>query len=135
MVPVSQDETHIVRRAVDGDTLELENGQRVRLIGVDTPEFADQGPEPFAEEAYQFTSRMVAGKAVRLEFDRERLDKYRRVLAFVYCDDELLNESIVREGLGRVLTRFSYSSRMKKRLLAAEEDAKARGVGLWRKQQ
>lgn len=127
------DEEHMVRKVIDGDTIELANGDRVRLIGVDTPEFRESGPEPFADEAYRFTRSMVEGKIVRLAFDRERLDKYRRVLAFVYIDDVLVNESIVRAGMGTAMTRFGYSSRMKKRLVAAQDSAKEASVGIWSK--
>lgn len=130
-VSFQSDEEHGVVRVVDGDTLELANGDRVRLIGIDTPEFSDSGPEPFAEAAYQFTRNLVEGKRVRLRFDKERLDKYRRVLAFVYVGDTLVNEAIAGAGLGRVLTKYGYSSRIKKRLVAAEADAKRNRFGLW----
>ncbi len=125
------DEQHLVRHVFDGDTIELANGDRVRLIGVDTPEFNRGRPEPFAEEATRFTAAMVQGKVVRLKFDRERLDKYRRVLAFVYIEDVLVNEAIVEAGMGRAMTQFGYSSRMKKLLTAAEQRARRKKVGLW----
>lgn len=124
-------ERHTVARVVDGDTLELEGGDRVRLIGVDTPEFAAGGAEPFAVEAREFVQQMVDGQEVTLQFDRERFDKYRRVLAFVYVDGVLLNEALVRAGLGRAMVQFAYSTRMKKRLLMAQEEAQALRRGLW----
>jgi micrococcal nuclease len=126
------DSPHKVARVIDGDTLELANGDRVRLIGVDTPEYINGRPEPFAVEATAFTRRLVAGKTVRLQFDKERLDKYRRILAFVYIDDILLNEELVTAGLARVLTQYGYSSRMKKRLLKAQAEAQRREVNLWK---
>lgn len=125
-------EVHTVARVIDGDTLELKNGDRVRLIGVDTPEIGPGSPEPYALQARELTRRLVSGRPIRLEFDRERFDKYRRVLAFVYVDDRLVNESLVAAGLGRAMTGFGYSSRMKKRLRAAESAARAARKGLWR---
>jgi micrococcal nuclease len=63
-----------VKRVVDGDTILLTNGERVRLIGVDTPEtkHPEKPIEYFGKEAYQFTKRMVEGKEVRLEYDQTR---------------------------------------------------------------
>lgn len=60
-----------VKHVIDGDTIELANGEKVRLIGVDTPEtkHPNKPVEYFGEEAYRFTKRMVKGKKVRLEFD------------------------------------------------------------------
>lgn len=123
--------TRIVSKAIDGDTLELQDGTRVRLIGVDTPEFGDGRPEAQAVEARTFTRKMVVGRQVHLQFDRERFDKYHRVLAFVHIDGKCLNEELAKAGLGRVMTRFRYSSLMRKRLLAAETEAKGKRVGIW----
>lgn len=132
-VAFQPDEEHVVEYVFDGDTIRLANGDRVRLIGVDTPEYADGRPEPFADDAKRFTTALVQGKVVRLKFDRERFDKYRRVLAFVYIDDVSVNEAIVEAGLGRAMTEFGFSSRMKKRLLAAQDRAKQKKLGLWSK--
>ncbi len=126
-------ENALVARVIDGDTLELAGGDRVRLIGIDTPEFGDGVPEPFAVEAKQFTRHMVAGSSVHLQFDRERFDKYGRILATVHVDGKCLSEELARAGLGRVLTRFRYSALLKKRLLAAEEEARSLRLGVWSK--
>lgn len=88
-----------VAKVIDGDTIELTDGIRVRLIGVDTPEYIDGKPEPFATEATQFTRQFLRGQSVQLHFDRQRLDRYNRVLAFVYVDDALLNENSSRQDL------------------------------------
>lgn len=76
----TQAETYLVKRAIDGDTIELSTGERVRLIGVDTPETKDprKAVQYFGKEAAAFTRRMVEGKRVRLECDWERKDKYGR---------------------------------------------------------
>jgi micrococcal nuclease len=90
---------------IDGDTLLLDDGSRVRLIGVDTPETHDRTrrPELWGAEADAFTRAIVerGGGRVRLQFDDERLDKYQRYLAYVWIDGKLLNEELIRAGLGR----------------------------------
>lgn len=124
---------HRVARVVDGDTLLLDSGQRVRLIGVDTPETVhpQRPPEPLGPEASEFTRRLVEGRQVRLEFDRERWDAYQRVLAYVYVDALLLNEELIRAGLSRAHTAFPFRSDMQRRFRAAEAEARAARRGLW----
>jgi micrococcal nuclease len=127
--------THEVRRVVDGDTLLLESGDRVRLQGIDTPETVkeDTPVEQWGPEASAFTKQFVrdAGRQVRLTFGRERLDQYDRLLAFVWHDETLLNEELVRAGLARARLNYRYSQTMKRRLRAAEEEAKAARRGIW----
>lgn len=122
-----------VARAIDGDTLLLATGHRVRLIGVDTPEtkHPDRPAEPWGFEAAAFTQERVAGRDVILQFDRERIDLYRRVLAFVYVDGDLLNESLIRTGLSRAITSFPYRTDLQRRFRNAEEEARAAGRGIW----
>ncbi len=124
-----------VKRVVDGDTLLLESGQRVRLIGVDTPETKRPNwpVEPLGKEASRFTSELVGHGPVRLEFDRERRDQYRRLLAYVYLPDgRLLNKEIIRAGYSKAVTRFPYRSDRKRQFLAAEEAARREGLGIWK---
>lgn len=122
-----------VERVVDGDTLLLVGGQRVRLIGIDTPETVrpDHPPEPFGAEASAFTKQLVAGREVRLEFDRQRIDRYGRALAYVYVDGLLLNEEIIRHGYSRAATRFPFRADMQRRFLAAQAEAREAGRGIW----
>lgn len=124
---------YVVERVVDGDTLLLEDGTRVRLLGVDTPEtkHPDRPPEPLGPQATAFTQRHVEGRAVTLRFDRERRDRYHRVLAYVYRGDWCLNEEIIRAGFSRAETRFPYSTAMKRRFRQAEEEARENKRGLW----
>ncbi|MBT4865204.1 MAG: thermonuclease family protein [Planctomycetaceae bacterium] len=122
-----------VQRVVDGDTLLLADGTRVRLLGVDTPEtkHPDIPPEPLGFEASEFTRRHVEGRTVTLQFDRERRDRYHRVLAYVSLDDWMLNEELIRAGFSRAETPFPYSSAMKRRFRAAEKEARDNNRGLW----
>jgi micrococcal nuclease len=124
---------HYVERVVDGDTLLLDDGARVRLLGVDTPEtkHPDRPVEPFGPEAAEFTRSHVERRHVTLEFDRERRDQYRRVLAYVYLGDWFLNEELIRAGYSRAETRFPYRQSMKRRFLAAEKQARTARRGIW----
>lgn len=127
--------THRVARVVDGDTLQLTTGERIRLQGIDTPETVrpDYPVEPWGPEASAFTEQFIAraGGQVSLSFSSERLDAYGRYLAFVWHGDEMLNEGLVRAGLARARLGYRYSGTMKRRLADAQEEARAAGAGIW----
>jgi len=98
-----------VQRVVDGDTIVVAGGERVRLIGVDTPETKapNQPIGCFGEEASRFTTALLpAGTPVRLVGDAEQRDKYGRLLAYVYrrSDGLLVNAELLRRGFAQVLT-------------------------------
>ena len=122
-----------VIRVVDGDTLVLQNDERVRLIGVDTPEtkHPTKPVEPFGPEASLFTKHAVEGKTVRLKFDREKRDRYQRLLAYVYVGDWCLNEEIIRAGYSECVTRYPFDRTMKARFKLAESEARNSRRGLW----
>lgn len=130
--------TYTVRRVVDGDTLLLTNGVRVRLMGVDTPETVKPNTpvEPFGPEASAFTKRFVAEAhdEVRLQLDRQRLDKYGRTLAYVWSDSRMLNEELIRAGLGQAELQYPYNATMKTRFRRAQEEARSAGRGIWSRQ-
>ena len=122
-----------VERVVDGDTLLLTTGARVRLIGVDTPETVkpDHPVEPWGPEATAFTRTFIAAGKVRLQFDQERVDQYNRLLAYVWVGDKLLNEELLRAGLARQERGYHYSQAMKTRFRRAEREARDAHRGLW----
>jgi micrococcal nuclease len=126
---------HLVRRVVDGDTLLLASGARVRLQGIDTPETVaqDRPVERWGPEASQFTKDFIqrAGRRVRLTFSLERKDRHDRFLAFVWDGNVMLNEELVRAGLANARLDYRYSGPMKRRLAAAQDDARRAGRGIW----
>ncbi len=129
---LAQAETVFVKRVIDGDTIRLDGGVRVRLIGVDTPELTDKRPEvkALAQAAASFVRQSVEGKPVKLEYDRERRDRWGRTLAYVYLEDgTFLNAEIVRQGYGLVCTRhrFRYLGEFRE----LEREAQQDGRGLW----
>ncbi|MDQ2825618.1 MAG: thermonuclease family protein, partial [Actinomycetota bacterium] len=98
-----------VQRVIDGDTIVVAGGERVRLIGVDTPETKapNQPIGCFGEEASRFTTSLLPpGTPVRLVGDAEQRDKYGRLLAYVYrrSDGLFVNAELLRRGFGQVLT-------------------------------
>lgn len=90
-------EQGIVARVIDGDTLVLENNERARLIGIDTPE---KGQKCF-EEAKSRLEQLVLGKSVLMVKDVSERDKYGRLVRFVYLNGFLVNLALVEEGLAR----------------------------------
>ncbi|MBI1871048.1 MAG: thermonuclease family protein [Chlamydiae bacterium] len=134
----SDDKNYYVTRVIDGDTIELETGELVRYIGIDTPEVREKKngrwiyrPQPFAEEAKALNEKWVEGKKVHLERDVEKFDKYGRVLAYVYVDDFFVNEALVRQGYARLLTirpDVKHAHDFKKAL----EEAKKNHRGMWK---
>jgi len=128
-----------VRRVVDGDTLVLENKERIRLIGVDTPETKHprKPVEHYGKEATAFTKQMCAGKKVRLEFDQSNAhighkDKYRRTLAYVFLEDgTFLNAELIKQGYGFAYTRFPF--KYLEEFRRYEREAREQNRGLWGK--
>ena len=125
-------EAQLVERVVDGDTIIVRGVGRVRLIGVDTPETVSPGRpvEFFGREASAFTKRLLEGRRVRLEYDRERTDRYGRTLAYVHLTDgTFANAEIIRRGYGHAYTRFPF--RHLERFRGFEREARTAGRGLW----
>lgn len=122
-----------VVQVLDGDTLVLSNGDRVRLLDINTPEGPHHGApaEALADVARQYLGRMVQGKTVRLEQGKKARDKYGRVLAHVYLDDGTwVNGTLVREGLAVAYT-FADNHVKAREVLAAETKAREEGKGIW----
>lgn len=119
---------------VDGDTIKvLIDGveERVRYIGIDTPESYGTGaPECYSQEASARNRTLVDGKQVTLVADVEDRDKYERLLRYVYVDGVLVNEVLVQEGFATTMT---IEPNTEKQQLFADTEATARltGVGLW----
>ena len=100
-------EKALVARVIDGDTIQLDDGRKVRLIGVDTPETVhpQKEVEYYGKEASDFTKSMLEGKEVYLEYDIQPTDKYGRTLAYIWLSDgTLFNELLVLKGFAQVAT-------------------------------
>jgi micrococcal nuclease len=124
-----------VTKVTDGDTIHVTyegRDERVRLIGIDTPEVSWYGGEGgcFGEEAGLFTRGRLDGRTVRLEFDVDPEDRYGRLLAYVFLGDELFNLTLVRLGYATADPVAPDTARAAQ-FEAAERQARAAGVGLW----
>jgi micrococcal nuclease len=128
----------------DGDTIEVAQAGKVRLLGIDTPEreaserdrfFLNLGVPPerlrqISAEGMRFLIGAVKGKQVRLTFDGDRRDRHGRLLAYVTLPDgRMLNRLLLENGHAVVYRRFDF--RLKEEFLAAEKEAQNRKLGLW----
>lgn len=126
-----------VRQVIDGDTIELEDGRKVRYIGIDTPETGRRKgdgwvyePAPYADKAKELNRQMVDGKLVRLELDVQKTDKYGRLLAYCFSGDAFVNARMLEEGLA-ILYTSPPNVRYAELLVNAQEDARRNNRGLW----
>lgn len=103
---ITSQRSAIVTYVIDGDTIEVNDDTRVRLLGVNSPEIGYNGAadEPLARRAQKFVTDRVVGKTVTLKLERERRDRYGRLLAHVFLQDGTnLQEQILAQGLGSVV--------------------------------
>lgn len=135
VAPISREvgEQAYVARVVDGDTLLLRDGRRVRLLGVDTPETKKENTpvQPWGPEAAAYTKQRCERQTVRLVGDREKTDRFGRHLAYVYVGDFFLNEALIRNGFSKAQLQYPYRSEMKQVFRAAEADARENRRGIW----
>lgn len=127
-------------RVIDGDTLiavpladrEDHSARRftIRLLGIDTPEDTTQR-EPLGPEATAFTRSAVVDKTVRLQWDKRRIDRYGRRLAYVFVDDSLVNLQLVELGLARVFNYPGDNATIARDLNKAEQMAREKRLGIW----
>lgn len=126
-----------VIRVVDGDTIVVSPNEKVRLIGVDTPETVHpkKAVACFGKEASQFTRDAVEGKTIRLVLDqvntkRRHKDRYGRTLAYVFlADGKMLNRELIRQGYAHAYTGFPFRYLVEFRQI--ERAARTEAVGLW----
>ncbi|TDS12349.1 thermonuclease family protein [Sphingobacterium paludis] len=133
-------ESYRIVKVSDGDTFWCEDtaGERikVRLIGIDAPEprnYFKKKKQPFGKEASAYATRLLFNKSVKLEMDINPLDQYGRTLAYAYLlDGTFINEKIVRDGYAILMT-IQPNVKHVERLVAAQQYAKERQLGLWKK--
>jgi len=140
-------EARIVRvtRVIDGDTVVLNDGHHVRLIGIDSPEsFLNRKAEkdsartgvPVAKinemgaQSKKFMKKIAEGKRFKFVEGREKHDKYHRDLAYLYSHGTSINSLMIENGYACAYVKFPFEK--KKQFVAAQAKAEARHVGLWR---
>jgi micrococcal nuclease len=142
-----QKETRYVQRVVDGDTFVLENGERVRMLGIDTPEKHQSSKldadaertgkdkktiQKLGELASIYCKKLIEGKKVILipEPNHEDKDKYGRLLRYVYLGDgTFVNKKLIEDGYANAYRRFELSKLDE--FIKAEKDARENKRGLW----
>jgi len=126
----SQTEYYKVTYVVDGDTIEIETGERVRLICIDTPETN----EYYYQEAKDYLKSLILNKEVKLEKDISETDRYGRLLRYIYFEDDFVNELIVLNGYGKAYP-YSPDTTLCPAIQSAESKAKNNNLGIWAEQE
>jgi len=138
-VDVREMERAVVKRVIDGDTIELDTGERVRYIGIDTPEtkHPSKPVQCFGREASKRNTELVEGKEVLLEKDVSNTDRYDRLLRYIYLPNPdasseaiFVNEYLVEQGYAQVIT-YPPDVKYNEQLFAAQRAAQAENRGLW----
>lgn len=126
-----------VIKVIDGDTIELESGQLLRYIGIDTPEVRLKkenhfvySPQPFALEAAEFNRKLVEGKNIEIEFDLEKKDRYGRLLGYCFIDNQMVNAKLLEEGYA-VLYAFPPNVKYTEIFVSLQKKARQEKRGLW----
>ena len=119
----------VVLRVIDGDTVELTSGDRVRYLGIDAPElFGD--PECGAAIAASVNTRLVEGKPVQLLAGPEDRDRFGRLLRYVFSEGVFINAELAREGLVRAQS-FDAEERFHQVIVQLQQSARETKRGLW----
>lgn len=131
-----QSDAYPVVRVVDGDTIIVDidgSNERIRLIGIDTPESVHSDEErntEYGRIAAEFTANQLEGKTVTLEYDVEERDQYDRILAYVYLDGKMFNETLLQEGLAKVTT-YPPNVRYADSFVELQKQAQKDRKGIW----
>jgi len=119
-------EQALVTSVIDGDTVELADGRRVRYLGIDTPESG----EYYADEATARNKELVEGKTVELQRGKRDQDEYGRLLRYVYVDGVFVNAELIAQGYAKAYI-FDPDDRYSQILVQLEQYAKMKNRGLW----
>jgi len=127
-------------RVIDGDTIDVRVGNwltgkiyRVRLIGIDAPEtnHPRKGTEPFGHKAARELRKALEGRKVYLELDSEQVDRYGRLLAYVYRSDGMDPQAtLIRKGLARAV-KYGKNDKHYFTYKKYEREAQKDGLGIW----
>lgn len=124
-------DTATVTRIIDGDTVELADGERVRYLMVNTPETTGGKNECYGANAVTFNTDLVLNKTVELRYDVEPQDQFGRTLAWVTVDGQEVNRLIIERGYGCVLHISPNGDDRAQEFAALEQEARLAQRGLW----
>jgi len=122
-----------VIRVIDGDTIVIQSGEKIRYIGMDTPEMKDPRPQVryFAQKAKEVNANLVLNKIIDIEFDVEKYDKYKRLLAYIYVGKTMVNAYLLKEGYASVLT-IPPNVKYQEYFLKLQKYARENNKGFWK---
>ncbi|WP_258182929.1 thermonuclease family protein [Enhygromyxa salina] len=121
----------VVERVIDGDTMVLESGDRVRYILVNTPEITDGKNECWGSQASDYNSMQVLGRTVTIEYDQECRDQYGRLLGYVSVEDLEINRALLENGFACILHISPNGDSRLAEYQALENEAKTAEIGMW----
>jgi len=122
----------VVLRVIDGDTIELESGERIRYLLVDTPESVNGATDCYGQEAKAFNDMLVTGQTVTIDYDEPTCtDRFGRLLAYVSVADREVNSLLVERGFGCALHIPPAGSARADEFELLEAAARADGRGVW----
>ena len=123
--------TATVASVIDGDTIVLESGDKVRYLMIDTPEITNGKNDCYGEQARDYNAELVLGQEVTLTYDVECTDRYGRLLAYVEAPDGEMNTLMVERGFACVLVIPPNGSDRESEFATLELGARQSGEGLW----
>ena len=128
LLPEPKDGKYKVIEVIDGNTVKLETGEKFRFLGIDAPEINVRwGPE-----AKEFNEKTLLNKRVQIELDQIKLDRYGRILGYIWVDDILINEVLVERGYAKInLIKSEVKPKYLDRMIKAENWAKQNHDGVW----
>ena len=120
--------TAVVKKVIDGDTVELFNGLILRYVGMTAPETG----EPFEKESTEANRELVEGKEIKLEYDNYTSDKFGRILAYPIINNKNISIELVRKGMAElVIYQKRRSFIHQEELLKVQDEAKHKRLGIW----
>ena len=117
-------ESHFVVRVLDGDTVQLSGGEKVRFLGINTPETGYN----YSAEAKELLVNKILNQTVLIETLAK--DRYGRILGYVYFNKELINKELISEGLAH--SYYYGKDKHYKEIMRAEDSARKKGIGIWK---
>jgi len=125
--PLQREGPYLVTHVVDGDTLDIETGARIRLSGINAPETG----ECYYSDAIEALETLVLGKYVYTEQDVTLTDKYGRALRYIYVNDTFVNGYLVQHGYVKVYDKYQNDTNRYDELKELEKEPRETSLGVW----
>src|SRR3990167_6858584 len=131
-IPTQASDNFLITRVIDGDTIVLSDGQKVRYIGVNAPETkrTDKITKALGERARAYNESLVLGRQVHVEFSSQQKDRYGRTLAYVYIGDTLINAEMILAGYASA-SYPQFNPKYAVLFKRLEQEARFAKRGLW----